>query len=158
MTMLGDPKMRELLAALVVLLAAATIAGSVLRRRARTDSARASAENLVARTRAWWVMATVFIGAGIAGAGAASILFALISFLALREMITLSPTRHGDHHTLFSVFFIATPISTCSCICDGTGCSRSSSRCMHFCGFALAVHLPKTTRTTWSAWLKYTSP
>jgi len=110
MTMLGDPKMRELLAALVVLLAAATIAGSVLRRRARTDSARASAENLVARTRAWWVMATVFIGAGIAGAGAASILFALISFLALREMITLSPTRHGDHHTLFSVFFIATPI------------------------------------------------
>jgi phosphatidate cytidylyltransferase len=38
------------------------------------------------------------------------LLFALISFLALREFISLTPTGHGDHRTLLSVFFVVTPI------------------------------------------------
>jgi phosphatidate cytidylyltransferase len=43
------------------------------------------------------------------GAGAV-LLFALISFLALSEFISLTPTGHGDHRTLLSVFFVVTPI------------------------------------------------
>jgi len=39
-----------------------------------------------------------------------TILFALISFLALREMLTLTPTRRGDHHTLFWAFFVMVPL------------------------------------------------
>ena len=38
------------------------------------------------------------------------VLFALISFFALREFITLTPTRHGDHRTLLWVFFVVMPI------------------------------------------------
>ena len=37
-------------------------------------------------------------------------LFGLISFWALREFITLTPTRPGDHRTLFWVFFLCTPL------------------------------------------------
>jgi phosphatidate cytidylyltransferase len=37
-------------------------------------------------------------------------LFGLTSFLALREFITLTPTRLGDHRTLFLAFFIITPL------------------------------------------------
>jgi phosphatidate cytidylyltransferase len=110
MTMFNDPKMAALLEAIVALLMAGTIAGLVLRRLAPTDAARATAQNILARTGAWWLMVIVFAAAGVLGVGASAVLFALISFLALREMITLSPTRRADHHTLFSVFFIATPV------------------------------------------------
>ena len=37
-------------------------------------------------------------------------LFGLIAFWALREFITLTPTRPGDHRTLFWVFFLITPL------------------------------------------------
>ena len=110
MTMLNDPGMRYLLGAIVAVLALGTIVGVVLQRRANTESARATADNLVARVRAWWVMVAVFLGAQMVGAGASAILFALISFMALREMVTLTLTRRADHHTLFVVFFIVTPI------------------------------------------------
>jgi hypothetical protein len=40
----------------------------------------------------------------------ATVLFALISFLALREMLTITPTRRGDHHTMFWAFFVLIPI------------------------------------------------
>jgi phosphatidate cytidylyltransferase len=37
------------------------------------------------------------------------VLFGLISFWALREFITMTPTRRGDHRALFWVFFVFTP-------------------------------------------------
>ena len=38
------------------------------------------------------------------------VLFGLIAFWALREFITLTPTRPGDHRTLFLVFFLIVPL------------------------------------------------
>jgi phosphatidate cytidylyltransferase len=38
------------------------------------------------------------------------ILFGLLSFWALREFVTLTPTRPSDHRTLFWVFFFFTPL------------------------------------------------
>jgi len=38
------------------------------------------------------------------------ILFALTSFIALREFITLTPTHRADHRTLFWAFFIFAPV------------------------------------------------
>lgn len=110
MIIFQDSRMVVLLEVLLGLLVVATISGAAMRRWARTDSARATADNIVVRTRAWWIMAGVLLAAGVMGVGASVILFALISFLALREMITLSPTRHADHHTLFSAFFVITPM------------------------------------------------
>jgi phosphatidate cytidylyltransferase len=93
-----------------VVLAIATLAGSVLARRVTGDGARATVANLNDRIRAWWVMVSVLAVALVTGDAGAILLFALISFLALREFITLVPTRHGDHRTLLYVFFIVTPI------------------------------------------------
>jgi phosphatidate cytidylyltransferase len=55
-------------------------------------------------------MAAVFWMAWIAGDTAATVLFALIAFFALREFITLSPTRRGDHRSLVLAFFVVLPI------------------------------------------------
>lgn len=67
-------------------------------------------QNLNARIRAWWGMVIIF-GLALATGGIGSvILFGITSFLALREVITLTPSRPGDHRTLFWSFFIITPL------------------------------------------------
>jgi phosphatidate cytidylyltransferase len=65
------------------------------------------------RIRAWWLMCTVLAAAFLFGAYsqiATVIVFFLISFWALREFITLTPTRLGDHRALFWVFIVFTPL------------------------------------------------
>ncbi|MDB5873994.1 MAG: phosphatidate cytidylyltransferase [Ramlibacter sp.] len=57
-----------------------------------------------------WFMVVVFWMAWAAGDTVATILFALIAFFALREFITLSPTRRGDHRSLVLAFFVVLPI------------------------------------------------
>jgi phosphatidate cytidylyltransferase len=91
-------------------LVVASIVGAILRFTARSDSARRTVANLNARVIAWWVMAGVFAAAIAVGSAGACVLFAIISFLALREMLTLAPTRHGDHHTMFWAFFVIIPL------------------------------------------------
>jgi phosphatidate cytidylyltransferase len=48
------------------------------------------------RMRSWWIMAVLVAGALLLGWQATAILFALISFLALKEYLTLAPTRKED--------------------------------------------------------------
>jgi len=57
-----------------------------------------------------WFMVVVFWIGWAAGTIVADILFALISFFALREFITLSPTRRGDHRSLVLAFFVVLPV------------------------------------------------
>ena len=56
-----------------------------------------------------WVMATVFWVGWALGETVATVLFGVIAFFALREFITLSPTRQGDHRSLVLAFFVVLP-------------------------------------------------
>ena len=60
--------------------------------------------------RAVWVGALVFWLAWISGPVGATLAFAVISFLALREFITLAHTRRSDHRSLILAFFIVLPL------------------------------------------------
>ena len=60
--------------------------------------------------RAVWLGAVVFWLAWVSGPAGATVLFGLISFLALREFVTLVKTRRGDHRSLLLAFFAALPI------------------------------------------------
>ncbi len=91
-------------------LAAGSITGAILKSRVTGDAGRKVVENLVSRVNAWWIMCAVFGGALMIGPVATVVMFALTSFLALREFITLTPTRRGDHRALFWAFFIITPL------------------------------------------------
>src|SRR5262249_3786613 len=105
-----DDQLLWLVGAVVVFLAVASGTGAVLARRVQTPGARATIQNLNARIRAWWVMVFIF-GLALATGGVGSlVLFGFTSFWALREFITLTPTRPGDHRTLFWVFFVITPL------------------------------------------------
>jgi phosphatidate cytidylyltransferase len=92
------------------LLAAASLAsliGYALKRRHPLNPA---IDNLNARIRSWWVMILLGGGALLAGRLAIILLFASISFLALREFVTQAPVRRADHSALFICFFLALPV------------------------------------------------
>ena len=57
-----------------------------------------------------WIGAVVFWLAWMSGPVGATIAFAVFSFLALREFITLVRTRRGDHRSLLLAFFVALPL------------------------------------------------
>ena len=57
-----------------------------------------------------WLMMGVFWVAWAAGDTVATVLFGLVAFFTLREFITLSPTRRGDHRSLVLAFFVVLPI------------------------------------------------
>ena len=100
----------RLLGLVIGLLVAASVIGWVLDRRVTSPHGRATVDNINARVRAWWVMALVFGISLATGAIGSIVLFTLISFLALREFVTLAPTGPGDHRALFWCFFVATPL------------------------------------------------
>jgi phosphatidate cytidylyltransferase len=105
-----DAQAEALVGGISGLLAVASIVGWILNRTTKSETGRQAVGNLNARTRAWWVMAAIFAAAIALGPAGACVLFALISFLALREMLTLAPTRRADHHTLFWAFFVMIPL------------------------------------------------
>ncbi|HKE96606.1 MAG TPA: phosphatidate cytidylyltransferase [Povalibacter sp.] len=94
----------------VALLAVASIIGAVLKARAGNPSSRDVVENLNARVRAWWGMVAVFIVAFVLGQTTTLVMFAFASFFALREFITLTPTRPGDHRPLYLSFYVLIPV------------------------------------------------
>ena len=61
------------------------------------------------RTRSWWVMIGIFAGAMLLSPLASVVLFALVSFLALKEYFSLIPTRRADRRVLFWAY-LAIPI------------------------------------------------
>ena len=60
--------------------------------------------------RTSWVMSTVFWFGWALGETVATVLFGIVAFFALREFITLSPTRQGDHRSLVLAFFVVLPV------------------------------------------------
>lgn len=105
-----DTQTLWLFGGLLGILLIATIIGRVLRRTMRSESAVRVITNLNARIMAWWVMVAIFALAVLVGRIASIVLFALMSFLALREFITLTPTKRGDHRALFWAFFVILPL------------------------------------------------
>jgi phosphatidate cytidylyltransferase len=106
---LPDTQTLSLFGGLFFLLALATAIGAILARRVTSDASRKVVANLNARIFAWWIMVGVFGVALLIGRVASVVLFALTSFLALREFVTLTPTRPGDHRALFWAFFVILP-------------------------------------------------
>ena len=105
-----DTKTLALVAAVLVLLGTATLVVRILRSRADLGVNSAIVEAFRLRVRAWWLLFTVLAAACWFGSVATVVVFGLISFWALREFITLTPTRPGDHRTLFWIFFLWTPL------------------------------------------------
>jgi len=109
MSLYNDTTFLSLLTGVLALLVLASTIGRALSRRVVSDTNRGMVDNINARIRAWWVMALVFMLSVATGAIGSIFLFTVISFLALREFVTIAPTSPADHRALFWCFFVVTP-------------------------------------------------
>ncbi len=102
------PELLRLLLGVGGLLVLASLAGFVLARRA--GGPNAVIDNLNARITAWWGMVALMGLAFLAGRTGVVLLFALCSFAALREFMTLTRTGRADHWAVAVAFFVVLPM------------------------------------------------
>ena len=105
----GLSRLGMLFAGIAAVLLLATVVAETLRWRSRGRPSPVI-DNLVARVRAWWVMAALVGLAFALGRIGVIVLFALVSLFALREFITLTPTRRGDYWALAAAFYVVLPL------------------------------------------------
>ncbi|MBK8441600.1 MAG: phosphatidate cytidylyltransferase [Rhodobacter sp.] len=104
------PHLLWLLGGVAAILIVATLTGQILRSRIAPDGTNPVIENLNARIAAWWGMVALLSVAFLAGRGGVVILFALLSFAALREFLSLTAKHSADHWALAAGFFIILPL------------------------------------------------
>ena len=86
-----------LFSGIAVVLIVASVVGYILHRRFSAHGPNPTIANLNSRIKAWWVMVALLGVAFAFGRAGVIVLFALASLAALREFITLTATRRGDH-------------------------------------------------------------
>jgi phosphatidate cytidylyltransferase len=100
------PELYWLFGGLVVLLGAASLIGQLMARRALGSE---GVNNLNARINAWWVMVALLAASFLLGRNVTLVAFGLMSYFALREFVTLTPTRTADRLPLSVAFFVIVP-------------------------------------------------
>ncbi|MDR2080715.1 MAG: phosphatidate cytidylyltransferase [Campylobacteraceae bacterium] len=93
---------------IITALVFASIVGFALKIKAKEPNAMI--ENLNARIYSWWIMTAIIGTAFILGYTAVIILFLLVSALALREFITITPVNQNDYYALLFAFYIVLPV------------------------------------------------
>jgi len=117
-----DPATAALFGVVLGLLAIATvITGQILKRQPGSGLNPAAVSAFHGRLRAWWMMCCLLAAAFWFHRSVSVLLFGLIAFWALREFVTLTPTRLGDHRALFWVFFLFTPLQFVLVALDNPG-------------------------------------
>ena len=97
-------------AGVCAVLLCATVVEHVLALRVPPGAPSPVLENLRDRINAWWVMTALLGLAFLAGRTGILALFAFVSFMGLREFLTLMHTRRSDHWALFAAFFAVLPL------------------------------------------------
>ena len=89
----ADRSLLTLIAGVFGLLIVASGTGWAMSRRFATGAAGETVANINLRVRSWWVMVLLFVIGVVSGTTWSILLFGAISFLALREFVTIAPTR-----------------------------------------------------------------
>ncbi len=107
-----DAETGLLVGGVVAVLMLASVTGWILARRTGNAEYRSTIANLNARMRAWWIMVAIFLLAMVSSGIGSVVLFGLTSFLALREFVTMTPTkaRRPRHAALGLLHHYANPI------------------------------------------------
>jgi phosphatidate cytidylyltransferase len=99
----------EMMAFVLGLLTLSSGVAWYLLRKSRSEEQLVTLLNLNDRIKGWWVLILVFFTACFLGKGTLVCLFALVSFFALREFLSIMPTHGADHWSLSLSFFVILP-------------------------------------------------
>ncbi|WP_314185738.1 phosphatidate cytidylyltransferase [Aggregatibacter kilianii] len=100
----------QLFGGLIITLIIASSIGYGLKFKVGFSIPHAVIDNLNARINAWWVMILIIFAAAALGFYGVIGLFFVISFMALREFLSLLYIRRGDHLALAACFYVILPI------------------------------------------------
>ena len=99
----------QLFGGLIITLIIASSIGYGLKFKVGFSTPHAVIDNLNARINAWWVMILIIFAAAALGFYGVIGLFFIISFMALREFLSLLYIRRGDHLALAACFYVILP-------------------------------------------------
>ena len=100
----------QLFGGLIITLIIASSIGYGLKFKVGFSTPHAVIDNLNARINAWWIMILIIFAAAALGFYGVIGLFFVISFMALREFLSLLYIRRGDHLALAACFYIILPL------------------------------------------------
>ena len=100
----------QLFGGLIITLIIASSIGYGLKFKVGFSTPHAVIDNLTARINAWWVMILIIFAAAALGFYGVIGLFFVISFMALREFLSLLYIRRGDHLALAACFYVILPL------------------------------------------------
>ena len=100
----------QLFGGLIITLIIASSIGYGLKFKVGFSTPHAVIDNLNARINAWWVMILIIFVAAALGFYGVIGLFFVISFMALREFLSLLYIRRGDHLALAACFYVILPL------------------------------------------------
>lgn len=100
----------QLFGGLIITLIIASSIGYGLKFKVGFSTPHAVIDNLNARINAWWVMILLIFAAAALGFYGVIGLFFVISFMALREFLSLLYIRRGDHLALAACFYVILPL------------------------------------------------
>ena len=100
----------QLFGGLIITLIIASSIGYGLKFKVGFSTPHAVIDNLNARINAWWVMILIIFAAAALGFYGLIGLFFVISFMALREFLSLLYIRRGDHLALAACFYVILPL------------------------------------------------
>ena len=89
------------------------------------------------------------------GEGPTVAMFGFISFVALREFITITPTRLGDHRALFWAFVLFTPLQYVLVGLNSYELFNVLIPVYAFLFVPRALRFPAITSATWNAWRRF---
>ena len=100
----------QLFGGLIITLIIASSIGYGLKFKVGFSTPHAVIDNLNARINAWWVMILIIFAAAALGFYGVIGLFFVISFMTLREFLSLLYIRRGDHLALAACFYVILPL------------------------------------------------
>ncbi|QIM62736.1 phosphatidate cytidylyltransferase [Pasteurellaceae bacterium Orientalotternb1] len=102
------PQVGYIFTAVFAILIIASVIGEMLKQKYGVKNSTIA--NLTARIDAWWVMTLILLAAFVFGQIGTTILFFLISFVALREFMTLVYRKRSDYYSMVVCFYLLLPI------------------------------------------------
>lgn len=109
LSLLPGPDALRLGVGILAALVLGTVTGWLLKHLVARRQPHAVIDNVIDRVRSWWVIAILVGVALLAGPAGVCLLFALTSFLALREFVPRVAERPGDRAMVLGAFWLALP-------------------------------------------------
>ena len=105
-----DPELVLLLKWIISFLTLSSLVALLLSRFASKSISETTLQNLQSRIATWWMIVAIFILSTFIGKIGTVVLFATISFFALREVASLIKTRRSDYSLLVFSFIVVLPM------------------------------------------------